>query len=84
MDILPSTPIVFDDGGWIRWGIALSPVFQGPAEVERDRKGRVVAGPWPMVLIRVRGADQDIRVPARDVEVWLPGIAAAQARAANS
>lgn len=84
-EIKPNDPVVFEDEfSFPHWGVALSPVFMGPDTVERNKKGHVVAGPWPMVLIRVAGRTEPVRVPARDVEVWVPALAAVQARAASS
>jgi hypothetical protein len=65
--IKPNVPVVFEDEwGFPHWGVALSAVI--PTAVRR---------PWPHVLIRVVGAV--VPVPARDVEVWLPGVAAPEA-----
>jgi hypothetical protein len=74
MEIIPNMPVVFDDEfGFPHWGVALSPVIPSAAKI-----------PWPHVLVRIVGVPEPIRIPARDVEVWLPGIAAAQAKAAVS
>jgi len=68
-EIKPDTPVVFEDrDGFPHWGVALSSV--------------IASGPWPIVLVRV-GKTQ-VRVPARDVAIWLPGVAVLQARAATS
>lgn len=73
-EILPNAPVVFEDRNSMpHWGVALSPVI--PQSVDM---------PWPHVLIRVIGLAKPIRVPARDVAVWLPGVAVLQARAATS
>lgn len=72
MEIIPNIPVTFDDEfGFPHWGVALSPVIPS-----------AMKAPWPHVLVRVVGVPEPIKVPARDVEVWLPGVAALQARAA--
>lgn len=71
-EILPNTPVVFEDGdGLPHWGLALSPII--PTAMKT---------PWPHVLIRIVGVREPVKVPARDVDVWWPGVAVLQARTA--